>query len=215
MGFLNRKKKQPESDEYKKIKTTEEIINEQQETESQNLQTEISEKTTHLDSIIEKLELTKKEYQGVISQTMSSKKQLLDIKKQIKSAYSDFDLAPKQEEHQRILVEIKQSNDELSKIKKELEYINPKKLDFQKVNEELEQRKKELEIIKKQIQTSKSTIKKDGDNSKQIVESASQVIATTKKKLNNTLKELDMMKQILEKEKKSHNETKKKLNQQK
>lgn len=215
LGFLNRKKKQPESDEYKKIKTTEEIINEQQETESQNLQTEISEKTTHLASIIEKLELTKKEYQGVISQTMSSKKQLLDIKKQIKSAYSDFDLAPKQEEHQRILVEIKQSNDELSKIKKELEYINPKKLDFQKVNEELEQRKKELEIIKKQIQTSKSTIKKDGDNSKQIVESASQVIATTKKKLDNTLKELDMMKQILEKEKKSHNETKKKLNQQK
>ena len=215
LGFLNRRKKQPESDDYKKIKTTEEIINEQQETESQNLQTGINEKATHLASITEKLELTKKEYQDVISQIISSKKQLLDIKKQIKSAYSDFDFAPKQEEHQRILVEIKQSNDELSKIKKELEYINPKKLDFQKVNEELEQRKKELEIIKKQIQTSKSTIKKDGSNSKQIVESASQVVATTKKKLENTLKELDIMKQILEKEKKSHNETKKKLNQQK
>ena len=57
MGFLNRKKKQPESDEYKKIKTTEEIINEQQETESQNLQTQINEKATHLASITEKLEL--------------------------------------------------------------------------------------------------------------------------------------------------------------
>lgn len=219
LGFLNRRKKQPESDDYKKIKTTEEIINEQQETESQNLQTGINEKATHLASITEKLELTKKEYQDVISQIMSSKKQLLDIKKQIKLAYSDFDFAPKQEEHQRILVEIKQSNDELSKIKKELESINPKKLDFQKeqqkVNEEFDQRKKELEIIKKQIQTSKSTIKKDGSNSKQIVESASQVVATTKKKLENTLKELDIMKQILEKEKKSHNETKKKLNQQK
>jgi len=42
LGFLNRRKKQPESDDYKEIKTTEEIINEQQETESQNLQTGIN-----------------------------------------------------------------------------------------------------------------------------------------------------------------------------
>ena len=144
MGFLNRRKKQSESEEQEKvrIKTTEEIINEQQETESQNLQSQINEKATHLASITEKLELTRKEYQDVISQIMSSKKQLLDIKKQIKSAYSDFDLAPKQEEHQKILVEIKQSNNELSKIKKELEIVNPQKLEInkeqQKIDEELE-----------------------------------------------------------------------------
>ena len=213
MGFLNRIKKKTGSDDNEqiRIKTTEEIANEQQENEFQSLQSQINEKIEHLASITEKLDLTKKEYQGVISDVMSSKKKLLEIKKQIQSAYADFDLAPKQDEHQKILVEINQAKNELSKIKKELEFFNPQKLEVNKINEELEQRKKELEIIKKQLTSSKSNIKKDDSNSKQILESASQVVATTKKKLEKTLKELDMIKQILEKEKQSHNETKKKL----
>ena len=100
MGFLNRRKKQAESDDHEKIdiKTTEEITHEQQSNEFQGLQSQINEKETHLASITEKLELTKKEYQDVISDVMSSKKKLLEIKKQIQSAYAEFDLAPKQEE---------------------------------------------------------------------------------------------------------------------
>ena len=213
MGFLNRIKKQPESDDHEKIriKTTEEITNEQQENEFGDLQTQISEKYAHLASITEKLELTKKEYQEVISEIMSSKKKLLEIKKQIQSAYAEFDLAPKQEEHQKIIVELNQSKSDLTRIKKELETFNPQKLESEKINEELEQRKKELEVIKKQLTTSKSKIKKDDGNSKQILESASQVVASTNKKLEKALKELDMMKQVLEKERNSHNETKKKL----
>ena len=213
MGFLNRIKKQPESDDHEKIriKTTEEITNEQQENEFGDLQTQISEKYAHLASITEKLELTKKEYQEVISEIMSSKKKLLEIKKQIQSAYAEFDLAPKQEEHQKIIVELNQSKSDLTRIKKELETFNPQKLESEKINEELEQRKKELEVIKKQLTTSKSKIKKDDSSSKHLVESASQVVATTKKKLEKTLKELDMMRQIIEKEKQAHNETKKKL----
>tara|TARA_B100001750_G_scaffold38069_1_gene27450 strand:- start:183 stop:620 length:438 start_codon:yes stop_codon:yes gene_type:complete len=142
---------------------------------------------------------------------MSSKKKLLEIKKQIQSAYAEFDLAPKQEEHQKILVEITQSKNELTRIKKELEIFNPQKLESVKINDELEQRKKELEIIKTKLINSKSKIKKDDGNSKQILESASQVVASTNKKLQKALKELDMMKQVLEKERKAHNETKKKL----
>ena len=213
MGFLNRIKKQPESDDHEKIriKTTEEITNEQQENEFGDLQTQISEKYAHLASITEKLELTKKEYQEVISEIMSSKKKLLEIKKQIQSAYAEFDLAPKQEEHQKIIVELNQSKSDLTRIKKELETFNPQKLESEKINEELEQRKKELEVIKKQLTTSKSKIKNDDSSSKHLVESASQVVATTKKKLEKTLKELDMMRQIIEKEKQAHNETKKKL----
>ena len=209
MGFLNRIKKQPESDDHEKIriKTTEEITNEQQENEFGDLQTQISEKYAHLASITEKLELTKKEYQEVISEIMSSKKKLLEIKKQIQSAYAEFDLAPKQEEHQKIIVELNQSKSDLTRIKKELETFNPQKLESEKINEELEQRKKELEVIKKQLTTSKSKIKKDDSSSKHLVESASQVVATTKKKLEKTLKELDMMRQIIEKEKQAHNET--------
>ena len=213
MGFLNRRKKQTESDDHEKIdiKTTEEITNEQQSNEFQGLQSQISENETHLASITEKLELTRKEYQNVISDVMSSKKKLLEIKKQIQSAYAEFDLAPKQEEHQKILVEITQSKNELTRIKKELETFNPQKLESVKINDELEQRKKELEIIKTKLINSKSKIKKDDGNSKQILESASQVVASTNKKLQKALKELDMMKQVLEKERKAHNETKKKL----
>ena len=213
MGFLNRRKKQAESDDHEKIdiKTTEEITHEQQSNEFQGLQSQISENETHLASITEKLELTRKEYQNVISDVMSSKKKLLEIKKQIQSAYAEFDLAPKQEEHQKILVEITQSKNELTRIKKELEIFNPQKLESVKINDELEQRKKELEIIKTKLTNSKSKIKKDDGNSKQILESASQVVASTNKKLEKALKELDMMKQVLEKERKAHNETKKKL----
>ena len=213
MGFLNRRKKQAESDDHEKIdiKTTEEITHEQQSNEFQGLQSQISENETHLASITEKLELTRKEYQNVISDVMSSKKKLLEIKKQIQSAYAEFDLAPKQEEHQKILVEITQSKNELTRIKKELEIFNPQKLESVKINDELEQRKKELEIIKTKLINSKSKIKKDDGNSKQILESASQVVASTNKKLEKALKELDMMKQVLEKERKAHNETKKKL----
>jgi len=213
MGFLNRIKKQPESEDNEKIriKSTEEIINEQQGTEFENLQRQINEKSEHLTSITEKLELTKKEYQEVISKIMYSKKKLLEIKKQIQLAYAEFDLAPKQEEYQKITVELNQSKSELTKIKKELETFNPQKLESDKINEELEQRKKELEIIKKQLTSSKSKVKKDDSSSKHLVESASQVVAATKKKLENTLKELEMMRQIIEKEKQSHNETKKKL----
>ena len=80
MGFLNRRKKQTESDDHEKIdiKTTEEITHEQQSNEFQGLQSQISENETHLASITEKLELTRKEYQNVISDVMSSKKKLLE-----------------------------------------------------------------------------------------------------------------------------------------
>ncbi len=73
MGFLNRIKKQPDGEKVS-IKTTEEITNEQQSNEFESLQSQINEKEIHLTSITEKLELTKKEYQDVISQVMSSKK---------------------------------------------------------------------------------------------------------------------------------------------
>ena len=212
-GISKQKKKQAESDDHEKIdiKTTEEITHEQQSNEFQGLQSQINEKETHLASITEKLELTKKEYQDVISDVMSSKKKLLEIKKQIQSAYADFDLAPKQDEYQKILVEMTQAKKELARIKKELETFNPQKLESEKINEELEQRKKELEVIKIKLTNSKSKVKKDDGNSKQILESASQVVASTNKKLEKALKELDMMKQVLEKERNTHNETKKKL----
>jgi hypothetical protein len=53
--------------------------------------------------------------------------------------------------------------------------------------------------------------KETGENSKQIVESASQVVAATNKRLQKALEELEMVKQILEKEKAEHVQLKKKV----
>ena len=52
---------------------------------------------------------------------------------------------------------------------------------------------------------------KDGDDSKNVVEAASQIISTTNKRLQDTMKELEVIRQLLDKERKAHNETKKKL----
>ena len=53
--------------------------------------------------------------------------------------------------------------------------------------------------------------KETGESSKQIVESASQVVAATNKRLQKALEELEMMRRILEKEKAEHTELKKKV----
>ena len=77
---------------------------------------------------------------------------------------------------------------------------------------EFEQRTKELKIIKKQLDQLKTKKRKEsGENSKQIVESASQVVAVTNKKLQKALEELQMVRQILEKEKDEHAKLKKKI----
>ena len=77
----------------------------------------------------------------------------------------------------------------------------------------MNQRKKELEVVKKRLGEMKQTNQKnkDGDDSKNVVEAASQIIATTNKRLQDTMKELQVTKQLLDKERKAHTETKKKL----
>ena len=82
-----------------------------------------------------------------------------------------------------------------------------------KIDEELEQRKKELEILKKRLgEMKKIDVKnQDEDDSKSVVEAASQIVATTNKRLQDTMKELDVIRQLLDKERKAHTETKKKL----
>ena len=81
----------------------------------------------------------------------------------------------------------------------------------QDLDVEFEQRDRELVLLKKQISELKKQKKKEsGDDSKQIVESASQVVATMNKKVQSTEHELEVLKKILEKERDEHNELKKK-----
>ena len=51
----------------------------------------------------------------------------------------------------------------------------------------------------------------ENDDSKSVVEAASQIVATTNKRLQDTMKELEVIRQLLDKERKAHTETKKKL----
>ena len=102
---------------------------------------------------------------------------------------------------------------EISESKIKLKNIQEDIQENEKINEELEQRKKELEILKKRLGEMKKTDVKNlcGDDSKSVVEAASQIVATTNKRLQDTMKELDVIRQLLDKERKAHAETKKKL----
>ena len=67
--------------------------------------------------------------------------------------------------------------------------------------------------MKKRLGEIKQTNSKNKgeDDSKNVVEAASQIISTTNKRLQDTTKELEVIRQLLDKERKAHNETKKKL----
>ena len=57
----------------------------------------------------------------------------------------------------------------------------------------------------------KGELKVPEDDSKSVVEAASQIVATTNKRLQDTMKELDVTRKLLDKERRDHNETKKRL----
>ena len=105
-------------------------------------------------------------------------------------------------------------NEELEqRIKENTPFFSDSENQKKKIDEELEQRKKELEILKKRLGEMKKTNIKNqgGDDSKNVMEAASQIVATTNRRLQDTMKQLDVMRELLDKERKAHTETKKKL----
>ena len=108
----------------------------------------------------------------------------------------------------------KERNEELEqKIKENTLFFSDSKNQEKKIDEELEQRRKELEVLKKRLVEMKKTgiRNQEDDDSKSVVEAASQIVATTNKRLQDTMKELDVIRELLDKERKAHTETKKKL----
>ena len=199
-----------EGHEKIEIKSSEDIQNEQVQNELDVLRTELSEKSSRLESISEKLSLSRKEYDEIIAKIMESKKLLNENKDTVNESRESKSRLDK------IRKEITQANLELKEINLQKDEITPKLLEstkkLQEADSEFEQRTKELEIIKKQLDELKTKKKKEtGENSKQIVESASQVVAATNKRLQKALEELEMVRRILEKEKAEHAELKKKV----
>ena len=193
------------------------------------LEEQIKEKNDRLRNITEKIDLSKKEYDDIVGKIIQSKKEL---RSQVNSEPNTKQLTEtKDQDIRKISKEITDSkmklkeiqeeikkkleiNEELKqKIKKNEPVFLDSKEQKKKIDEELEQRKKELEVLKKRLTEMKNTDMKTevGDDSKSVVEAASQIVATTNKRLQDTMKELDIIRQLLDKERKAHNETKKKL----
>ena len=238
MGLFNKFKKE------NKVEENDELINENNtvvektvdnnekielENKLNNLQEQIKEKNERLSTIIEKIELSKKEYDEIIGKIIQSKKELrsqsnLDSNTNQKTEVKIQDMDKISKEISESKTKLKEIREEIlknSKINEELEQKIKKnepvfsdiETQKKKIDEELEQRKKELEVLKKRLSGMKNSDMKndvEGD-SKSVVEAASQIVATTNKRLQDTMKELDVIRQLLDKERKAHNETKKKL----
>ena len=203
-------------------KTTDNIQKEQ-------VENELREKNERLNTILEKIQLSKKEYDEIIGKIIQSKKELRsntipnsNTNDLLKSKNRDIDMMSKEISDSKIklrniqddIIKNKEMNNELElKIKENKPFFLDSENQKKKIDEELEQRRKELEILKKRIGEMKKTdIKNEnGDDSKSVVEAASQIVATTNKRLHDTMKELDIIRQLLDKERKAHAETKKKL----
>ena len=233
MGLFKKFKKEEEKENIENsqniesnidIKTTDNIQKEQ-------VENELREKNERLNTILEKIQLSKKEYDEIIGKIIQSKKELRsntipqsnsNRNDLLKSKNQDIDMMSKEISDSKIelrniqddIIKNKEMNKELElKIKENKPFFLDSENQKKKIDEELEQRRKELEILKKRIGEMKKTdIKNEnGDDSKSVVEAASQIVATTNKRLQDTMRELDVIRQLLDKERKAHAETKKKL----
>jgi len=213
------------------IKTTNDIQNEQIKNECNNLQNELREKNERLNTILEKIQLSKKEYDEIVGKIIQSKKELRsntipesdsNTNDLLKSKNQDIDRMSKEINDSKIklrniqedIIKNKEMNEELEqRIKENKPFFSDSENQKKRIDEEVEQRRKELEVLKKRIKEMKKTDVKNqgGDDSKSVVEAASQIVATTNKRLQDTMKELDVIRQLLDKERKAHTETKKKL----
>ena len=213
------------------IKTTDDIQNEQVKKELDNLQNELRERNERLNMILGKIQISKKEYDEIIGKIIQSKKELrsntipkLDSQTDdlLKLKNQDIDRISKEISNSKItlknihedITKNKEMNEELEqKIEKNTPFYADSENQKKKIDEELEQRRKELEVLKKRLgEMKKTNIKNQGsEDSKSVVEAASQIVATTNKRLKNTMNELDTIRQLLDKERKAHAETKKKL----
>ena len=234
MGLFKKFKKEEEKEDIEKsqniesnidIKTIDNIQKEQQ------VENELREKNERLNTILEKIQLSKKEYDEIIGKIIQSKKELRSItihesdsntNDLLKSKNRDIDKISKEISDSKIklrniqddITKNKEMNEELEqRINQNKPFFSNSETQKKKIDEELEQRRKELEVLKKKIgEIKKTDIKnQNADDSKSVVEAASQIVATTNKRLQDTMKELDIIRQLLDKERKAHTETKKKL----
>ena len=234
MGLFKKFKKEEEKEDIEKsqniennidIKTIDNIQKEQQ------VENELREKNERLNTILEKIQLSKKEYDEIIGKIIQSKKELRsnvipksdsETNDLLKSKNQDIDKISKDISDSKItlrniqndIIKNKKMDKELEqRIKENKSFFSDSENQKKKIDEELEQRRKELKVLEKRIGEMKKVDNKNqnGEDSKSVVEAASQIVSTTNKRLQDTMKELDVTRQLLDKERKAHTETKNKL----
>ena len=233
MGLFKKFKKEEEKENIENSQNIESNIDAKttDNIQKEQVENELREKNERLNTILEKIQLSKKEYDEIIGKIIQSKKELRSItipesdsntNDLLKSKNQDIDRISKEISDSKIklrniqddITKNKEMNEELEqRINENKPFFSDSETQKKKIDEELEQRRKELEVLKKKIgEIKKTDIKnQNADDSKSVVEAASQIVATTNKRLQDTMKELDIIRQLLDKERKAHTETKKKL----
>ena len=151
------------------IKTTNDIQKEQVGNELDNLQNELREKNERLNTILEKIQISKKEYDEIIGKIIQSKKELRsntilkldsETNDSLKSKNQDINKISKEISDSKIklrniqddIIKNKEMNEELEqRIKENTPFFSDSENQKKKIDEELEQRRKELEILKKEV----------------------------------------------------------------
>ncbi len=144
MGLFKRSKKKDSED---KIKTPQEIGKEQAQSEINHLKNEIKTQTDHLNSLSQKLTTVKEEYDKVIVNLMSAKKELNEKKNEFDAMKND---------NEEIASKLSTARTQLSTIKTQYEQIKTDFEKFQKAKLQLDSIKSDIEKYKNEYDSVKA-----------------------------------------------------------
>ncbi len=150
MGFFGKKKLEEEKISEK---SEEYILKEQLETEVENLQTEFRKKQEEMSNVTQKIQTVKEEYDITVSNLMAVKKELNQKKMELDVAQREYrEIREKIKNSEQIkdsktITQYNKTEEDLSKIKDELQEITKK---YEDIKEEVSQEQSTLHIIRKQ-----------------------------------------------------------------
>ena len=270
MGFFKRLKKQEEPEDVliKKesdtlvVKNQEGVLKERAQSESDYLRKEVQTNTERLNSILQKLANVKEEYDLVVGNLMSSKKEMnqkkieietikkeyAELQTRLNSAKSEHNIAKStldelneanlkltsiksqiaqhkedleklkshpsksQVESSQVTERYEQVKFELAKAKSEMDLARQQ---FQYLKDESDNKKQEIEAAKKELKLLENDLSSAGRGgaSKNVIEAASAVVASTNARLQKAQTEIEVLKQAIERERNEHLKTKKHLDE--
>ncbi|MBM3895345.1 MAG: hypothetical protein FJ359_02770 [Thaumarchaeota archaeon] len=210
MGFFKRLKKheepedvliKKETDDGTIVKSHDGVLKERSQGESDYLRKEIQTNTAHLNSVLQKLADVKEEYDQVVGNLMSTKREMKQKKMEletIKKEYAELQnrLSSAKSEHniaKSTLDELNEANLKLASIKSQ---IAQHKEDLEKIRSQPPESQVELEQVKTELAKAKSEVdlarqqlqylKDESDNKRQEIEVAKKELKLLESDLSST-----------------------------